>query len=75
MNPFARLFVFVNRAWGAVSIVIGVALLSIVLLRVLLGLPLADTAWVVVLGAVALIAVGWLYLRAPLTRRTAKLNK
>jgi hypothetical protein len=75
MNPFARLFVFLNRAWGAVSIVVGVALLSMVLLRVLRGLPLADTAWIVVLGAVALIAVGWLYLRAPLSRRTAKSDK
>ena len=70
MNPFAKMFVFMNRMFGAFTLLGGIWMLLVVLLRILRGLPLADTTWIFVAVAFGLIAIGWLYLRAPLTRKS-----
>jgi len=69
MNVFAKVFVAANRIFGAFTFLGGVYMLLVVGWRAIRGLPLADTTWIYVLIAIALIAVGWLYLRAPLSRK------
>lgn len=71
MNIFAKLFVFANRLFGAFTLLIGVALLGLLGLRLLRGLPTSSNAWIFALIGIVLIAVGVVYLRAPLSRDAA----
>jgi uncharacterized membrane protein HdeD (DUF308 family) len=70
MNVFAKIFVAANRIFGAFTLLGGIYMLLLVGWYAVRGVPLADTTWIYVLIAIALIAVGWLYLRAPLTRKS-----
>ena len=72
MNPFAKLFVFMNRLFGAFTLLAGVAMLVMLVIRVASGLPIARTAWIYVAIALGLILVGWIYLRAPLSRKAMR---
>jgi uncharacterized membrane protein YesL len=68
MNAFARAFVIANRVFGAFTAAGGALLLAMVIVSFVRGfrtlLPTVGYAAV----AVGLIAVGVLYLKAPLSR-------
>jgi len=66
MNKFARAFVFANRLFGAFTTASGALILLGGVLRVVLRRSFDPIGWVA-LGLV-LVAVGILYLKAPLLR-------
>ena len=72
MNWFAKTFLHINRLFGAFTLLAGVAMLIMLVVRIASGLPIANTAWIFAAIAVGLIAVGWIYLRAPLSRKSTR---
>ena len=66
MNKFARAFVFANRLFGAFTTAAGGLILLGGVLRVVLRGTFESIGWVAI--GLVLVAVGILYLKAPLLR-------
>ena len=68
MNWFARVFVLINRVFGAATVAIGISLVAISFLR-WWRFGSDATVWIVLLSGVGAVGVGYLYLTAPLSRQ------
>ena len=69
LGPFARAFVAANRIFGAFALLSGMWLLAACAWRLLRGARHWPQWYLAIPLGVILIAVGTLYLRAPLWRR------
>jgi len=71
MGPVAKTFVMINRVFGWFTAVAGVLVLAGALQRLVLGRSAGlGLGWHFLIGVV-LLAVGVMYIRAPLTREDA----
>ena len=68
MNWLAQVFVVINRLFGAGTVVIGISLVVISLLR-WWRFGSDTTVWIVLLSGLGAVGVGYLYLTVPLSRQ------
>jgi hypothetical protein len=69
LSPFSRVFVALNRVFGAFALVGGFVLLAKCAWHLLRGVREWSQSYFAVLFGVTLVIVGIVYLRAPLWRR------
>lgn len=72
LGPFARVFVALNRVFGAFALVGGLVLLAKCAWHLLRGVRDWSQSYFAVLFGVILIIVGIVYLRAPLSRHRSQ---
>ena len=72
LGPFARVFVALNRIFGALTLVGGLALLAKCSWHLLQGVRDWSQSYFAVLFGVTLTIVGVVYLRAPLSRHRSQ---
>jgi uncharacterized membrane protein YesL len=72
LSPFARVFVALNRIFGAFALVGGLLLLAKCAWHLLRGVREWSQSYFAVLFGVTLVVVGIVYLRAPLWRQRSQ---
>jgi hypothetical protein len=72
LGPFARVFVALNRVFGAFALIGGLVLLAKCAWHLLRGVRDWSQSYFAVLFGVTLIIVGIVYLRAPLWRQRSQ---
>jgi hypothetical protein len=76
IGPFSRLFILINRLFGAMCVVVGIALVFIALGQAITRGVASTNFWQTLGIGICVVVAGVIYLRAPLFRDTgAKLER